>query len=251
MLFTLCIGLQAQEPNSIDPSKKVIAKPKILSMEKAKYTDEARSHGVHGTVVLSCLFGEIGKIIEISVIKGLPYGLTENAKAAALKIKFLPATENGEPVSTRMSIEFTFNLFAIDVDSIPLVLSYDFPFVTDKTAKILAKDFCKKTKETNDVLRWTIQCEGAGAKLLPPSELEEFLSLMNAGISALPPNEKILYEILLIKQQNGSLTSNDLERAFDYKNRGLGNLPEEKKKRFIELHNKAILLGFAEFTKRK
>jgi TonB family protein len=83
-------------------------KPTILYKEKAKYTEEARRTGVHGTVVLNVVFRADGAITNIRVLRGLPDGLTEKAIEAATKIRFQPAVRNGTPVSVRGTLEFTF-----------------------------------------------------------------------------------------------------------------------------------------------
>lgn len=87
-------------------------RPRILSKEYAKYTEAARQAGIVGTVVVSVVYGEDGIIRDIRVIRGLPYGLMEQAIYAAKKIRFEPAYRNGEPVSVRASLEFTFNLYS-------------------------------------------------------------------------------------------------------------------------------------------
>jgi TonB family protein len=84
-------------------------RPTILYREKAKYTEEARRTGVHGTVVLNVVFRTDGAITNIRVLRGLPDGLTEKAIEAARKIRFQPAVRNGAPVSVRGTLEFTFN----------------------------------------------------------------------------------------------------------------------------------------------
>jgi TonB family protein len=87
-------------------------RPKILYREKARYTDKARDEGVQGMVVLQVVFNVNESITDIKVIRGLPFGLTENAIDAAKKIKFTPAMKDGMPVSVRGSLEFTFNLYS-------------------------------------------------------------------------------------------------------------------------------------------
>ncbi len=85
-------------------------KPQILSQEKAKYTEGARQNRVQGTVVVSVVFTADGRVANARVVRGLPDGLNDEAIKAAQKIKFRPAMKNGQPVSVRMAIEFTFNL---------------------------------------------------------------------------------------------------------------------------------------------
>jgi TonB family protein len=86
-------------------------RPTILYREKAKYTEIARINFVQGTVVLQAVFAVNGAMQNIRVVRGLPDGLTHKAIEATSKIRFDPATRNGEPVSVRGTLEFTFNLY--------------------------------------------------------------------------------------------------------------------------------------------
>ncbi|HEV2668421.1 MAG TPA: energy transducer TonB, partial [Blastocatellia bacterium] len=95
--------------DSIQPMSRSM-RPTILYKEKAEYTLEARNKKIEGTVVLNVVFGVGGQISDIRVIRGLPHGLTENAIIAAKKIRFEPAMKDGQPVSVRGKLEFTFNL---------------------------------------------------------------------------------------------------------------------------------------------
>jgi TonB family protein len=100
----------ATQPGRIEPMSMVL-KPTILYRERATYTDQARNEKVNGVVVLAVVFGADGKIQNIRVIRGLPYGLTDNAIQAALRIRFKPAMKNGQPVSVRGVLEFSFSLY--------------------------------------------------------------------------------------------------------------------------------------------
>jgi len=108
---------------SADPGGKTVQpmsqtlRPKILNREKARYNDDARKAGVVGVVVMSVVFGGDGNIDDIKIIRGLPYGLMEQAISAAKKIRFEPATNNGEPVSVRTNLEFTFDLYPRSLDT--------------------------------------------------------------------------------------------------------------------------------------
>jgi len=85
-------------------------RPTILHREKADYTKEAKDNKVEGKVVLSVVFGADGQIGDIRVIQGLPHGLTQKAVEATSKIRFEPAMKDGQPVSVRGALEFSFNL---------------------------------------------------------------------------------------------------------------------------------------------
>jgi hypothetical protein len=47
----------------------------------------------------------------ILILRSLPAGLTEQAIQSAKKIKFVPATRNGKPVSMIMELQYNFNLY--------------------------------------------------------------------------------------------------------------------------------------------
>lgn len=86
-------------------------RPIIVYKERARYTEEARQNQVQGTVLLRATFSAEGRILDIRVIRGLPDGLTENAIAAAQRIRFQPALQNGLPISVRASLEFNFKIY--------------------------------------------------------------------------------------------------------------------------------------------
>lgn len=90
---------------------KVTQPLRIISKQKAQYTDEARKNNVQGTVTLRVTFLSSGGIGGITTIKGLPYGLTEQAIAAARAIRFEPEMVNGSARTTTRPVSFTFNIY--------------------------------------------------------------------------------------------------------------------------------------------
>jgi periplasmic protein TonB len=87
-----------------------VKSPTILSKEKPKYTEEARRDKIQGVVILSAVFNKDGTINDVKVIRGLGFGLDEEAVKAALKIRFIPGTKDGKSVNVRARLEFTFSL---------------------------------------------------------------------------------------------------------------------------------------------
>jgi Gram-negative bacterial TonB protein C-terminal len=79
---------------------------RILSNPQPKYTDAGRLNNVNGVVRLKVTFLASGQIGGVSVINGLPFGLTEQAIGAAKSIKFVPG-----PNSMSKTIEYRFNLY--------------------------------------------------------------------------------------------------------------------------------------------
>ena len=99
------------------PPPPPIAKPKvtqamrIVSKPRANYTDAARQNQVQGTVTLRVTFLPSGQIGSISPVNGLPYGLTEQAIAAARSIKFEPQMVNGSPVTVTKQVQYSFTIY--------------------------------------------------------------------------------------------------------------------------------------------
>jgi TonB family protein len=87
-----------------------VRSPQILEKVKPKYTEEARRDKIQGQVVLSAVFRADGTVTEIRILKGLGYGLDEEAMKAAAKIRFVPGLKDGRAVNVRARIEFTFSL---------------------------------------------------------------------------------------------------------------------------------------------
>ena len=86
-------------------------KARVLKKPEPAYTETARSNHVTGTVVLRGVFAADGTVKHLLVLQGLPDGLTEAAVRVARKIKFIPATIEGHPVSTFIQLEYNFNLY--------------------------------------------------------------------------------------------------------------------------------------------
>ena len=84
---------------------------KILAKPRATYTDEARTANVQGSVTVKVTLLASGAIGNVSVVRGLPHGLSERAIAAARQIKFEPKKVNGVPQSTIVTFEYAFNIY--------------------------------------------------------------------------------------------------------------------------------------------
>jgi TonB family protein len=84
---------------------------RILHKPRPQYTDEARSNGTEGTVVLRVTFLASGRIGSVQPVKGLDDGLTDQAIAAARRLEFEPAIRNGTPVSVTKTVEYTFSIY--------------------------------------------------------------------------------------------------------------------------------------------
>jgi protein TonB len=67
-----------------------------------KYTAEALAAATEGVVVLDLIVDERGRALDITVVEGLPHGLTQAAIAALLACSFSPGEKDGQPVAVRL-----------------------------------------------------------------------------------------------------------------------------------------------------
>jgi TonB family protein len=84
--------------------------PTVLKSAIALYTEDARIHGIEGTVTIEALIGEDGKIRRTRLLKGLGFGLDEVALTSVQEWTLSPATRNGLPVSVGAQMDVAFSL---------------------------------------------------------------------------------------------------------------------------------------------
>lgn len=85
---------------------------RIISKPRPTMTDKARQNNEQGSVILRIMFLASGQVGSISVVKGLKYGLNEQAIAAARMIKFEPAMSRGGVLkSVSKTVEYTFVIY--------------------------------------------------------------------------------------------------------------------------------------------
>ncbi len=84
--------------------------PRFLRREMPIYPLMARRFGKEGKVVLRLTIDEKGNLLNVEVLEGAGYGLTEAAVEAVRRSKFLPAKKEGKPVSSRAILPVRFTL---------------------------------------------------------------------------------------------------------------------------------------------
>ena len=82
----------------------------VLAKPLPAYTAEARQLKIEGDVTLQVRFEASGQVEVLRVISGLGHGLDEQARLAAQRIRFKPATKDGRPVDEVSIIHVTFQM---------------------------------------------------------------------------------------------------------------------------------------------
>jgi TonB family protein len=85
--------------------------PSCIYCPSPRYSDAARKVKFMGTVILDVTVTEDGRASDIRVLKGVPFGLNQQAIRAVNEWTFKPASSDDRPVAVRVPIETTFRLY--------------------------------------------------------------------------------------------------------------------------------------------
>jgi TonB family protein len=91
-------------------SSEVTERAVIHARPEPGFTEAARQNNTQGLVRVRLVLSADGTVKHILVVRGLPHGLTEQAVNAARRIRFTPATKDGRPVSTVVTVEYNFHI---------------------------------------------------------------------------------------------------------------------------------------------
>lgn len=116
-------------PNQVETKAVITFKP------APSLTDEAIKNDAYGVVRLRAVLSSKGVVTDISVVKGLPDGLTARAIEAAKWISFTPARRYGHPVSVYVTLEYNFNLSDEGVDKKVVILEQPRPAYTEEARR--------------------------------------------------------------------------------------------------------------------
>jgi TonB family protein len=112
-IFALLALLSAQEVHIGDtpgPASGGLAPPDAVYYTDPFYTRIARTNRIEGVVTIEGAFDVNGCMKVLRTVKGLGYGLDENALAAIRSWRFSPAKRDGMPVEAIAQVDILFNL---------------------------------------------------------------------------------------------------------------------------------------------
>ncbi|HEX8502052.1 MAG TPA: energy transducer TonB [Pyrinomonadaceae bacterium] len=105
-------GTGPARPEAGAPARDTNARRAVIVYKpEPGYTEEGRKSMTSGFVRLRVALGADGEVKDVSVIKGLPDGLTDRAVRAARYMLFFPALKDGRPASQYVVLEYNFNIY--------------------------------------------------------------------------------------------------------------------------------------------
>lgn len=87
-----------------------VTPPRILLEVKADYTEDARKRNIEGEVVLEIVVRRDGTVGDVTLLEGLPSGLSDRAIQAVRQWRFSPARRLGQPVDVIVEVAVEFKL---------------------------------------------------------------------------------------------------------------------------------------------
>jgi TonB family protein len=88
-----------------------VLEPAVLrSKVSPVYPEEARRAGIQGSVILEVAIDAAGRVTEVQVVRGLPYGVSESAVEAVRRWHYRPARGTAGPVPSRKTVRVLYTL---------------------------------------------------------------------------------------------------------------------------------------------
>jgi TonB family protein len=92
----------------VPPPAQGFEAPQLISRVPANYPSEAATAKMDGIVLLQITVATDGSVRNPRVLKGLGYGLDEEAVKSVLQWRYKPARKNGQPIDSQVTISFGF-----------------------------------------------------------------------------------------------------------------------------------------------
>ena len=84
--------------------------PEVIRQVLPQYSEAAKIARISGTVIMQGLVSEDGSFSVTRFIQTVGFGLDENAQGAVEQWRFCPATRNGVPTATSLTVGVTFTI---------------------------------------------------------------------------------------------------------------------------------------------
>ncbi|HET9805089.1 MAG TPA: energy transducer TonB [Candidatus Acidoferrum sp.] len=94
-----------------DASGHKVTPPRCTYQPDPPYSEPARTVKFQGTLVLQVLVSENSQISAMQIVKGLPFGLNEQATESVRRWRCNPVTVDGQLRATKVPIEVSFRLY--------------------------------------------------------------------------------------------------------------------------------------------
>jgi TonB family protein len=88
-----------------------VSSPTCSYMPNPSYSERARKYKVNGTLEAEAIVNSDGKLENVRIVRGFPYGLNENTIATMRTWRCNPAHKDGKPVPVVVQFEVNFRVY--------------------------------------------------------------------------------------------------------------------------------------------
>jgi TonB family protein len=99
-----------RRPESVERPGEAIEPAVVVEKVDPTYPEPAIRAQIEGTVVLEIGIDETGRVTDVQVVRGLPFGLSEAAADAIRRWRYRPARSSEGPVPSRKTVRILFTL---------------------------------------------------------------------------------------------------------------------------------------------
>jgi TonB family protein len=85
-----------------------VSDPKLIYSIEPEFSEEGRAKRINGEVLIGCVVTPEGTPANVHVLRGIGYGMDEQAVAAVQKYRFKPAEKDGKPIAVRIAVSTKF-----------------------------------------------------------------------------------------------------------------------------------------------
>jgi TonB family protein len=113
LIFAIALATVVAAQQTVHDSKEAgVTLPRAIKQVRAQYTQEAMDAHIEGTVVLTIVVQDDGKVGDVKVSKSLDptYGLDKQAVEAAKQWLFRPGTKDDKAIAVRVDLQMNFTL---------------------------------------------------------------------------------------------------------------------------------------------
>ena len=101
----------SQPSDSVEKIGGPVSPPVVISSANPEFSEQARKERISGNVLIYLQIEKDGTRSHLKVLRGIGYGLDEEALDAVSHYRFSPAMKDGHPVRVEMRVQVNFQVY--------------------------------------------------------------------------------------------------------------------------------------------
>lgn len=110
-IFSIPTGFSIRDDRAVRRIGHGVSAPVLIYSVTPQYSPLAKTDKISGNVLVNLVVDQNGIPTNVRIVRGIGYGLDEEAVEAVRKYRFKPAMENGQPVPVELNLMVNFQIF--------------------------------------------------------------------------------------------------------------------------------------------